>query len=301
MFKYLEEKEQAIQQLAEGSEIVQTQLGEIEVSVVGEGPAVLSLHGTAGGYDMGLAFCFPEEGFQFISVSRPGYLRTPLDSPKTPAEQADACAALLDELGIETAAVVGMSAGGPPSIEFALHYPERCWGLILVSAVSSPDPYRHIPPLYAPAVKAIISMIDFPIWLMTKSPIVPLAGAPKITDQLNAPPEKMERLRKLVGTAFPISQRADGIVNEVEQIRNLPAYPLEKIQSPTLVVHGDADRLVPFKQGQRSAEEIPNAEFLHIPGGSHLCFVTHLEETEPVTLEFLRKHAPIYLGKAIHA
>ena len=61
MFNYLEEKEQALQQLAEGSDIIQTRLGEIEVSIAGEGPAVLSLHGTGGGYDMGLAFCFPEE------------------------------------------------------------------------------------------------------------------------------------------------------------------------------------------------------------------------------------------------
>src|SRR5215813_1519330 len=86
----------------------QTAAGCMEYIQYGAGPAVLWLHGTPGGCDQaafvaaGLAKC----GFRLVCPSRPGYLGTPLAVGRTPAEQADALAALLDTLGITTAAVV---------------------------------------------------------------------------------------------------------------------------------------------------------------------------------------------------
>lgn len=49
---------------------------------------------------------------KFIIPSRPGYLRTPLSVDRTPKEQAEALAALLDTLKIDKVAVVGGSGGG---------------------------------------------------------------------------------------------------------------------------------------------------------------------------------------------
>jgi pimeloyl-ACP methyl ester carboxylesterase len=68
----------------------------------GEGPAVLALHGAMGGYDQGLilARTIGPPGYRFVSVSRPGYLGTPLCAGRTPEEQADLLAHLLDALGI---------------------------------------------------------------------------------------------------------------------------------------------------------------------------------------------------------
>ncbi len=58
---------------------------------------VLSVHGTPGGYDQRLGM----DGFRILAPSRPGYLRTPIDAGRTPREQADVYAALLDALSID--------------------------------------------------------------------------------------------------------------------------------------------------------------------------------------------------------
>ncbi|WP_079255016.1 alpha/beta fold hydrolase [Halococcus hamelinensis] len=120
------------------SDIRQTSHGPIEVSTTGTGFPVIALHGTPGGHDQGALVGRPstENGVQLIAPSRPGYLRTPLDSGRTFESQADLVVALLDELDLEKAIIVGISGGGPPALQVALRHPERAAGLIMVSAVS---------------------------------------------------------------------------------------------------------------------------------------------------------------------
>ena len=59
-----------------------------------------------------------------------------------PEAQADLYAALLDLLKIDSVVVIGLSGGGASALQFALRHPERCRGLILISAIS-----RQVPPL----------------------------------------------------------------------------------------------------------------------------------------------------------
>ena len=291
--KFTHQKDEAARKLREGSSLVQTALGPVEAVRNGEGPAVLILHGAGGGYDQGMLATdkLSEEGYQVIAISRPGYLRTPLETGQTHEEQADACAALLDEFGIKSVAIAGISAGGPPSIQFALRHPDRCWGLLLVSAVNASHPYHYVP-IHEQLIQAGLSTVDFPYWMYLKAPFLPFLGGPKLKNQKKLSPEVKERLQVLVGTAFPLSLRSQGILNDAKQIKSIPDLPLEQIQAPTLVIHGDADRLVPFSHGMRSAETIPQADFLRIPGGSHLCAITHFEEIEPAVIAFLKKNAP---------
>src|SRR3989338_38204 len=108
-------KQQSQASLEAGSQVIQTARGPVEYAEVGSGPVVLISHGAPGGYDEGVALARLAQApqYQFIGVSRPGYLRTPLETGRTYEEQADAFAALLDALGIEQAAVLGVSSGGP--------------------------------------------------------------------------------------------------------------------------------------------------------------------------------------------
>jgi pimeloyl-ACP methyl ester carboxylesterase len=123
-----------------GSKVADTALGPVEYALAGDqdGPPVLVVHGIGGGYDQGLLVTELEKNnpLRIISVSRPGYLRTPLWVGDTPEQQADAHKALLDSLGIERVAIVGMSAGGPSALAFALRHPDQCCGLVMISAVS---------------------------------------------------------------------------------------------------------------------------------------------------------------------
>ncbi len=81
-----------------------------------------------------------------MAISRPGYLGTPLSAGRSPQEQADLCAAVLDALRIRCTAMMAISGGGPTALQFALRYPDRCKALVMISACTQrldvPVPFR---------------------------------------------------------------------------------------------------------------------------------------------------------------
>lgn len=119
---------------------IRTARGVVEYATTGEGPTVLALHGAMGGWDqsMILARTLDLTDFRVVALSRPGYLGTALEAGRPPDDQADLYAATLDALGVERAAVIAISGGGPSAIRFALRHPDRCWALVLVSTVGEP-------------------------------------------------------------------------------------------------------------------------------------------------------------------
>jgi 2-hydroxy-6-oxonona-2,4-dienedioate hydrolase len=138
---YREEIRRARARVAAGSRMLETASGPIEYAEAGEGQPVLVIHGAGGGYDQGLdlAAGLVRYGYRVITVSRFGYLRTPLPRDASPAAQADAHAAVLDALHIPRCAVFGVSAGGPSALQLALRHPDRVTALILM-----------VPAVYAP-------------------------------------------------------------------------------------------------------------------------------------------------------
>ena len=127
-----------------------------------------------------------------IAVSRFGYLRTPLPKDASAAAQADAHACLLDALNIKRAAVLGTSAGGPSSLQFALRHPDRTAALVLlVPAAYAPRPNqapavhtpRGTPFLFDTALRS-----DFLFWATRK-----LAHDTFIRGILGTPPEVVAR------------------------------------------------------------------------------------------------------------
>src|SRR5689334_21400959 len=90
----------------------------------GEGEAILSVHGGMGGLDQSLllakALLGDARDRRVVAVSRPGYPGTALERGASPEQQADLYARLLDDLGIDTAWVTAISAGGPSALQFAL-------------------------------------------------------------------------------------------------------------------------------------------------------------------------------------
>ena len=65
---------------------------------------------------------------------------------------------------------------------------------------------------------------------------------------------------------------------------------LELVQLPTLVIHGDADAIVPFEgSGRRTHQAIPGSELRLIAGGPHGCNVSHADEWNRLVLDFLER------------
>ncbi|MDZ4124406.1 MAG: alpha/beta fold hydrolase, partial [Hydrogenophaga sp.] len=121
-----------------GSEVMETRCGPIEVQQAGQGIPLLMIHGSGGGHDQGMAWAQPltQHGVRVIAMSRFGYLRTPRPPDASPEAQADAHVCLLDALGIQRAAVMGVSAGGPSAMQTAIRHPDRVRALVLVVPIA---------------------------------------------------------------------------------------------------------------------------------------------------------------------
>jgi 2-hydroxy-6-oxonona-2,4-dienedioate hydrolase len=268
--------------LAAGSQIVATRHGPIEYAAWGEGPAVLVVHGSGGGYDQGIAIAraFGGAGLHWISPSRFGYLRTPLPADASTAAQADAFADLLDALKIERVALLAMSGGVPPALQFAQRYPERTSALVLLSSA----PYTPLTageqklPMPIWVYQALFSS-DFPYWLLQKVARSRLEPMFDITPALRAEsrPEEQALIASMVDAFQPVTERIDGVRNEGAAIDPRARYRVEAITTPTLVIHARDDHLNPFSFGEYTAQHIRGAQFLPLTTGGHLLLGRHAE------------------------
>lgn len=258
--------------------MLQTSGVEIEFALQGEGAAVIICHGTGGGYDQGLAIARLLKGYQGIAVSRAGYLRTPLDTGRTPAELADGYASMLDALHIEKAAILGLSGGGMSAAHFALRHPDRCWGLILADAITTAPPNASVK-----IVQRANSLPDGIAWLVTRLAVH--IGLPLMVRDA----ETRSMLRVFLENN-PISERRVGVQNDLDQIHAMDGFNWEAIRVPALLVHGDKDQLIPLEYSLEAARRIPNAELVVVKGGGHECMVSHQRYVSPIINSFLGKH-----------
>lgn len=275
--------------------LLQTRHGPVEYVSIGEGPAVVALHGAMGGWDQSLllARTLGEAGYRYVALSRPGYLGTPISSGRSPEAQADLVAAALDALAIPRAAVMAVSGGGYSAIHFALRHPERCWALVLVSTTAAPTPP---PPLAYHLFRLLSWLPGFERRAREAAERDPEGSArrsvtdPEILDRLKRDPEAWGLFRELGRTTSDrMRQRLAGTVNDVAVTR-ANEYPLERINVPTLVLHGTRDPLVPFdRHGKVLASRIPGAELLALEGGEHAAIFTHRAEARARVTAFLRE------------
>jgi pimeloyl-ACP methyl ester carboxylesterase len=293
---YRHDMNTTVQRLASESQVIQTPYGSVEFTRWGSGPAVLALHGAGGGFDQGRAIpaAFGGGAFQWIVPSRFGYLRSQLPTDASTTAQADAFARLLDSLGIERVAIVAMSGGVPPALQFALRYPARTSALVFLSSAPYTPMTAEEQQLPVPIwiYQALFSS-DFPFWVLEK-----VAGSglevifdvrPELRDSIT--PEEKSFVASLVDAFQPVTMRVEGLRNEGAAIDPRTHYPLQNIKAPTLVIHARDDGINPFAFGEYTAEHIPGARFIALETGGHLLLGHHAEVRARVTA-FLQETMP---------
>ena len=198
--RYEFDRAEVTARLLRDSHVATTACGPIEYSEVGSGPAVLAIHGAGGGYPQMAEFgdTLAPAGFRVVAVSRFGYLQTPSPIHADVKEQAAAHACLLDSLGITTAAVFGVSAGAPSSIQFCLDFPARCSALVLLVPAAFPPGTTTkdtTPP--SPYMSFVLDHVlgsDFLIWTVTRV-------APRMLNE--APRSKLRGITELKHVELP--------------------------------------------------------------------------------------------------
>jgi len=281
-------------------QIIQTALGPFEVADSGSGPAVIVLHGTMGGWDQSanIARTIGEDGYRYLSVSRPGYLGTPLGSGRTPSAQADLCTALLDSLGIARAGVIGTSGGSPTALDLALRHPERVWGLVVVSGCAGRASTVR-PPLFVRLFAQLTRWSGPTRWLrslwardLDRSASFLIPDAETRARTLAHPEMGPLFTEFLLATVDEMYARMKGTLNDIENMGNTD-HPLEEMAVPTLIVHGTDDHMLSYADHARAFEaRIPGAEMLTIEGGGHASLFTHRDRVRGAVTAFLRERAP---------
>ena len=191
----------------------------------------------------------------------------PVDTAKVPytlADMADDSVGLLDALGVGSAHVVGASMGGAIAQEIALRHPKRARTMTAIMASSG------APGLPPPKPQALS-------FLMTPSPM----------DRAGYIERYRQLMRVLRGPGdFADEERLDAerAVRAFERGLNPPGYArqlaaiiasgsrkerLAGVRTPTLVIHGDQDPLVPIECGIDIARSVPGARWVTVPGMGH--------------------------------
>lgn len=202
------------------------------------------------------------------------------DAPFTMRDLGADLAALLGELRIERAHVLGASFGGFVAQEFALAHPALTRSLILCcTSYGGPG---HVPP--APeTLQAIASTKG----LNTEDRVREnwaLAFSPRFVRER---PAEVERV---------VNLRAENFVPEHSYQRQLQAAfafdaaaRVGEINVPTLVITGDADLIVPHENSLNLAAAIPGATLQVIRGGSHAFFIERADEFNRAVVEFVEQ------------
>lgn len=268
--------------LAAESILIDTRHGPVEVAVRGSGPPLLVLHGAGGGHDQGLllARMYGPADRRRIVVSRFGYLRSALPADASTRAQAEALADVLDALGIDRAAVLAMSGGVPPALQFAALYPERTTALALLSTA----PFTPLTagaqdlPLPAWAYQALFAS-DLPFWAVTRLAPAALDPVFDVTPALRARlgPDEAADVAALVTGFLPVTDRLAGLVNEAAAIAPDAGYALARITAPVLIIHARDDGINPFPIAEFLARALPQARFLALPDGGHLLLLHRAE------------------------
>lgn len=232
---------------------------------------------------------------KFDGVKAPGILALTLLgriglAPRVPYTLGDMAAdavGLLDSLGIERAHIVGASMGGMIAQHVAFSWPER---VLSLTSIMSTTGNRRLPATRKEALDVLTKRPD------STDEAVLVAHGMKIARTIGSPayPADEDRLRANVTASVRRSYYPAGLQRQIAAILDDGdrRARLRRVEAPTLVIHGEADPLVPLPGGEDTAASIRGARLKTFPGMGH---DLPLELVEPIA-KAIAEHARAAAG-----
>jgi 3-oxoadipate enol-lactonase len=218
-----------------------------------------------------------------------GRSQAPLRPTSMPELAADAVG-LLDELGIASAHVYGVSMGGMIAQEVALRFPERVRGLVL--GCTSPGGPRAVRPTVRELRVVAAAAAGAP-----RSPVDSTLAAVLFSERFRRDePERAHFLLEHFRRHLPAAQ---GVAAQLlASVFHDTVSRLDQVQAPTLVLHGERDVMAPLGNARMLAERIPNAELAIVPGAGHAYALERPDVSFDLFASWYARHAPIAPGVA---
>ena len=185
-----------------------------------------------------------------------------VDTPYTMEDYASDIASLLDQLNIQKAAIAGHSMGGYVALAFVRLYPERVSGLALVSSQALADPPERKEGRYKSAADVVEKGIGGVVETMT----------PKFTSDPRLQAVARESMEKqqpaaYIGALKAMAERADSTPS------------LSTFKFPLVIIHGDADALIPVDRAREVKEAVPDSHYVELKGVGHVPMLEAAKET----------------------
>ena len=204
-----------------------------------------------------------EEDFDLILPDLRGFGESSIErAPASLDDYAADLAALLDRLGIQKAAIAGHSMGGYIVLAFARLYPERVSGLGLIASQVLADAPERKEGRYKSAADVAENGIGSVVESMT----------PKFTPD--------EWLQSYARASMERQQPAAYIAALKAMAERQDSTPLlSTLKIPVVIVHGDADALVPVDRAREVKAALPQAHLVEISGAGHMPMMEDKDRT----------------------
>jgi pimeloyl-ACP methyl ester carboxylesterase len=219
------------------------------------------------------------EHFECIVFDHRGSGRSGGSSPRSMRAFADDAAALLTGLRIPRAHVYGVSMGGMVAQELALRHPGRVRSLVLGGTTPGGA--------FAPRLGPLDVMAIARGGLEERGLRAPLLFSEEFRR------EQPSRVRKLV-RHFVAHRSSRGAIaaQTLASARFSATERLHRLRAPTLVMHGERDRLVPLAASKLLAARIPDAELAVVPGAGHAYALEAPRESLELLLDWRTRRLP---------
>lgn len=218
------------------------------------------------------------DGYTVVRYDRLGVGMSDRELPEEPTLDGEEAllGAVLDELELEKAVLVGGSSGGCAAIAFAAHFPARVKRLLLYGA------YADGPSITSPEIREAIIATVRSHWGL---------GSRVLADLFLGDADRDEQRRLARYQRAASSPETAAILLELTH-RNDVRSELARVRAPTLVVHRRGDRAIPYRLGRELAAAIPGAAIVPLAGSAHFPWAGDWQSVARALRSVLAPEAP---------
>ncbi|MDQ3004134.1 MAG: alpha/beta hydrolase [Chloroflexota bacterium] len=209
-----------------------------------------------------------EDKFELILPDLRGFGESTIgDAPFGMDDYASDIAGLLDQLGIQKAAVAGHSMGGYVALAFAKLYPERVSGLALISSQVLADPPDRKEGRY----KSAADVEEKGIGGIVETMALKFTSDPRLQAVARTLMEKQQP-DAYIGALKAMAERIDS------------TSLLSTFKFPVVIVHGEADALIPVARPREVKAVLPDSHYVELKDTGHVPMLEAVKETAEALL-----------------